>query len=188
MTSHHQVPARHNYPINGTGLCRRLCFLAFMVRLGSLGAHAQTTETFATGSFIINLGITLQHDNNGLRPCGLIYDSPRNYQVPIQGVTQPTQGMAYKHSRKLTPGIELQAPDITGLNDGAATIFTTHINPDPVAVRDETGHRIFVSESYNNRVLVYNLLACNNLVDKTPDCVLGQVNLTSNATSIKPQQ
>jgi DNA-binding beta-propeller fold protein YncE len=45
---------------------------------------------------------------------------------------------------------------------------------------DAVNKRLFVTDASNNRVLVFNLDANNNLVDKTPDFVLGQTNFTSN--------
>lgn len=49
---------------------------------------------------------------------------------------------------------------------------------------DYTNHRLFVSDSYNNRVLVYNLNTNNTLPDKVPDYVLGQADFYSGAESI----
>jgi len=48
---------------------------------------------------------------------------------------------------------------------------------------DETNHRLFVSEAYNERVLVYNLDADNELIDTTANFVIGQPDFTSNATA-----
>ncbi len=48
---------------------------------------------------------------------------------------------------------------------------------------DSTGHRLFMSDTVNNRVLVYNLDGSNNLVDRIPDNVLGQLNFYSNAAA-----
>jgi len=45
---------------------------------------------------------------------------------------------------------------------------------------DAAGHRLFVADTDNNRVLVYDLDTSNNFVDKTADHVLGQANFTSN--------
>jgi hypothetical protein len=44
---------------------------------------------------------------------------------------------------------------------------------------DTVGHRLFVVDTSNNRVLVYNLSASNVLLDKTPDFVLGQPDFRS---------
>ncbi len=50
--------------------------------------------------------------------------------------------------------------------------------PAGVAI-DEAGHRLFVSESSKNRVLVYNLGEDNQLADENADFVLGQPNFTN---------
>lgn len=50
------------------------------------------TETFSTGSFIINMGATNPNTiNNGLKPYGLIYDLIRNYQCPIKWIISQTK-------------------------------------------------------------------------------------------------
>ncbi len=48
---------------------------------------------------------------------------------------------------------------------------------------DSVGNRLFVTDTTNNRVLVYGLNANDTLVDRTPDNVLGQLNFYSNATA-----
>ena len=75
---------------------------------------------------------------------------------------------------------EFDAPVYTksGLNDGPSA---TGLSLDSsgghslngVAI-DTTNNRLFVSDIYNNRVLVFNLNASNVLVDYTADAVLGQ--------------
>ena len=64
------------------------------------------------------------------------------------------------------------------------TANTTHLYglnaPQGVAM-DAAGHRLFVADSTNNRVLVYNLTAGNVPADVIPDHVLGQTNYYSNA-------
>jgi hypothetical protein len=54
-----------------------------------LSSYAQTT--FTSGSYIINMGITPQTANNGLKPYGLIYDLIKNNNVPIYWVISPTK-------------------------------------------------------------------------------------------------
>ena len=44
------------------------------------------TETFTTGAFIINMGVTPQTIGNGIKPYGLIYDLIKNNDVPIKWV------------------------------------------------------------------------------------------------------
>lgn len=64
-----------------------LCMLAGIVR-----SYAQT-ETFPSGSYIINMGITPQTQSNGLRPYGLIYDLLKNDKIPVKWVISQTKGI-----------------------------------------------------------------------------------------------
>ncbi len=50
--------------------------------------------------------------------------------------------------------------------------------PYSVAI-DTVGHRLFIADTENNRVLVYNLDTNNNLIDRIADNVLGQPDFTS---------
>lgn len=54
--------------------------------------------------------------------------------------------------------------------------------PGGVAI-DTAGHRLFVGDSMNNRVLIYNLNAANELIDTTADAVLGQDSFSVNAVN-----
>ncbi len=58
--------------------------LVALLSINSL--QAQTNETIASGSFIINMGIMPQTFNNGLKPYGMVYDLVKNYGVPIKWV------------------------------------------------------------------------------------------------------
>lgn len=64
-----------------------LCMLAGIVR-----SYAQT-ETFPSGSYIINMGITPQTQANALRPYGLIYDLLKNDKIPVKWVISQTKGI-----------------------------------------------------------------------------------------------
>ena len=59
-----------------------LLHLSVILSLKSLAAD----ETLASGSFIINMGITPQTFNNGLKPYGMVYDMLKNFRVPIKWV------------------------------------------------------------------------------------------------------
>jgi len=52
---------------------------------------------------------------------------------------------------------------------------------------DGLGHRLFIGDSYNSRVLVYNLNLDNTLPDPIPDNVIGKTNYT-NAGGLPPLQ
>jgi len=49
---------------------------------------------------------------------------------------------------------------------------------------DTVNHRLFVADTGNNRVLVYNLDSSNQLVDRVPDNVLGQADLYTNTAAL----
>lgn len=50
-------------------------------------------------------------------------------------------------------------------------------NPSGIAI-DEIGHRLFVADTNNNRVLVFSLDATNNLIDRNADMVIGQTSFS----------
>lgn len=50
-------------------------------------------------------------------------------------------------------------------------------------VIDDANHRLFVADTINNRVLLYDLNANNTLKDRIPDSVLGQENFYRNETA-----
>lgn len=52
---------------------------------------APCIDSVLPGSFIINMGVTPQTINNGLRPYGLLYDLTMNYKVPIVWSISPTK-------------------------------------------------------------------------------------------------
>src|SRR5437588_168520 len=49
------------------------------------------TETLPSGSFIVNMGVTPQTYNNGLKPYGLVYDLITNYSVPVKWIIETTK-------------------------------------------------------------------------------------------------
>ena len=52
---------------------------------GNLSAKA-TTDTFPSGSFIINMGVIPQTIGSGLKPYGLVYTLVKNHRVPVKWV------------------------------------------------------------------------------------------------------
>jgi hypothetical protein len=64
-------------------------------------AFAQTTQTFNTGAYIVNMGVTPQTVGNGLKPYGMIYDLIKNFGVPISWVIDPNKtkdGIDFSHN------------------------------------------------------------------------------------------
>ena len=56
---------------------------AFIFFLLCSAIITKAQSTIASGSFIINMGITPQTVSNGLKPYGLVYDLVTNYNVPV---------------------------------------------------------------------------------------------------------
>lgn len=50
------------------------------------GIAKATNVTFATGAYIINMGVVPQTQANALKPYGLVYDLLKNYKVPVYWV------------------------------------------------------------------------------------------------------
>src|SRR5437899_708370 len=69
----------------------RRTIMVTAVLLVSLVGFAQS-ETFSSGSFIINMGATNPNTvANGLKPYGMIYDLVRNYNVPVKCIINPAK-------------------------------------------------------------------------------------------------
>jgi len=54
-------------------------------------ASATANETFSSGSFIINMGVTPQTYANGLKPYGMLYDLIMNYNIEVKWVINTTK-------------------------------------------------------------------------------------------------
>lgn len=67
-----------------------ICLLACLWAIPVIHAIGQT-ETMASGSFIVNMGISPQSSANALKPYGLIYDLTKNYQVPVKWSIDPAK-------------------------------------------------------------------------------------------------
>lgn len=65
-----------------------LLSLAFLLLANASSAQ---TDTIRPGSFIINMGITPQTINNGLKPYGLVYELLKNYKVPVWWIINPSK-------------------------------------------------------------------------------------------------
>ena len=62
-------------------------FLLFLISSLFVIRVSAQSETFASGTFIINMGATNPNTMaNGLKPYGMIYDLIRNYNVPVKWI------------------------------------------------------------------------------------------------------
>jgi hypothetical protein len=115
-----------------------LFFVLFTI---SNDLNAQT-QTFPSGSYIINMGIVPQTINNGLRPYGLIYDLLKNNNIPIKWVINQTKvkdgidftynGVSYKGGTFIIPGeyisVAVQSKITSYAVTGAYTNSTLTVN------------------------------------------------------------
>ncbi len=59
------------------------------------------TETFESGAYIVDMGVTPQTDRNALKPYGMIYDLIKNYKVKIKWCINPSKakdGIDFSHN------------------------------------------------------------------------------------------
>ena len=71
-----------------------------------------------------------------------------------------------------------------GSNNGPSNIGFGSISDSPSGVAiDKVNHRLFISDTENDRVMVYNLNTSDVLVDYTADFVLGQSSFTAANTT-----
>lgn len=68
---------------NGSAILKNSVSIFFIILLANVTLIAQN-QVMSTGSYIINMGITPQTVDNGLKPHGMIYDLIKNYSVPIK--------------------------------------------------------------------------------------------------------
>lgn len=70
----------------------KMLLLAFLLSASISHVKAQS-ETLSSGAYIINMGITPQTINNGLKPYGLIYELVKDFGVHIKWVINDSKGM-----------------------------------------------------------------------------------------------
>jgi hypothetical protein len=126
-----------------------------------------------------------------LKPLGAIWPRRLKYQVLsllyITVLVIPPLAVLLKNDTSdaavsFSAGDVLGQPDFTSSapnnknpsNDGLHSPFGSAI--------DTVHHRLFIVDSGNNRVLVYNLNGSNQLIDRLADNVLGQADFVSNAS------
>ncbi len=84
-----------------------LLISVFAIFLFPLKLCSQGSETFSTGSYIINMGVVPQTVGNGMKPYGLVYDLLKNYQVPVKwaiGAGKSLNGVDFIYSGKQYKG------------------------------------------------------------------------------------
>jgi hypothetical protein len=71
----------------------KLWVIPLLLLLGVSRQGWTQTETFPSGSYIINMGIKPQTQANALRPYGLIYDLLKNDKIPVKWVVSQSKGI-----------------------------------------------------------------------------------------------
>lgn len=107
----------------------------------------------------------------------IIYDSITaitNGQDAVGGLGHTTSSYTFGSTSNFTE---------SGANSNADTYVNPYGFENPYGIAmDETGHRLFVSDYTNNRVLVFNLSNTNAINDYQADYVLGQSTFYSNSS------
>ncbi len=113
---------------------------------------------------------------------GVLTAPPVGADPPVRGIVSVSGGVADDVLGQFTDS-DLSLPDFTtnGANDSADTDFLN--SPQGVAV-DASNHRLFVADTGNNRVLVFNLTDGNLLVSRHAIRVLGQPNFEASAGNL----
>ena len=135
------------------------------------------TEVISSNSFIINMGVTPQTYNNGLRPYGMIYDLMINYQVPVKWIIEPSKtkdgtdftyaGTAYKGGTFIIPAEYINGT-VTGritywVSQGVIGVYTTSAINVPVyatlikypsiIIDDVSGKDAIITNYFNNALI-----------------------------------
>lgn len=113
------------------------------------------------------------------QPYGIVYNSVgNNFYVADTSNSRVLLFDAHVGGSKTAQGILGQINYFNKDINNKYPINTTLELPQYVEV-DSVNHRLFVSDRYNNRVLIYNLNSNNTVTDTIPDYVLGQPDFTS---------
>ncbi len=74
-----------------TGLIVALLIVLFQAGPKDDAKAAPFTESYYTGSYIIDMGVTPQTEDNALKPYGLIYELIDKHDVPVKWIINPTK-------------------------------------------------------------------------------------------------
>ncbi len=127
-------------------------------------------------------------------PTGVVFDDTNDRLF----VAQNTANRVSVFNLAVGSNDYINADNALGQNDGNLstpspiyTKSTAHNGPNKLGLSapiigiaiDTVDHRLFLSDTSNNRILVYNLDGSNQLLDRIPDNVLGQLNYYSNTAA-----
>jgi RHS repeat-associated protein len=146
-----------------------------------LGQTLFTTATAATSQSGLRnpSGVTFEQGTNRL----FVADS-NNHRVMVYDVASITNGENAVNLAGQVDGSLSPVYTKSGLNDGPNAQGLNLSGAFADEVVDASGHRLFATDPTNHRVLVFNLNPDNQLVDHTPDAVLGQTDFTSYTSAV----
>jgi len=78
-----------------------LLVLGCNLLIGTMSYAQTTNQTFATGSYIINMGVIPQTFSNGLRPYGFVYELLNTHKIPVSWVINESKskdGIDFTHN------------------------------------------------------------------------------------------
>jgi uncharacterized protein YjiK len=149
-----------------------------------LGQADFTSSAAATTQAGMNQPRSLAYDSTNNR---LFVSQLGNHRVTVYDVAAITDGENAIDLLGQYDGTNLAAP-VPIYTKGSSGV--PHDSPNRVGFNnpygsaiDTVNHRLFVADTSNHRVLVYNLDVSNNLIDRVPDNVLGQPNFVSNTAA-----
>lgn len=145
-------------------------YLLFYFNFATPNAAIAGTETMGSGSYIINMGVTPQTYNNGLKPYGMIYDLMVNYKVPVKWVIEPTKakdgtdftysGLNYKGGCFIIPVEYINSTVNTRITywvgQGISGLYTTSAISVPVYATLTNFPRIIIDTISNKESIITN--------------------------------
>ncbi len=152
-------------PVISLGL---LLYFFLYFNLGAPKIAKAGTETLSSGSYIINMGVSPQTYNNGLKPYGMVYDLMVNYNVPIKWIIDPAKskdgtdfvysGTSYKGGPFIIPAEYINST-INGrisywVSQGVSGLYTTSAISVPVYATLTNFPRIIIDTVSKNENII----------------------------------
>ncbi len=154
-------------PVVSIGL---LVYFFLYFNVGTPKIAKAGTESLSSGSYIINMGVSPQTYNNGLKPYGMVYDLMVNYKVPVKWIIDPTKskdgtdfiysGTSYKGGPFIIPAEYINST-ITGrisywASQGVSGLYTTTAISVPVYATLTNFPRIIIDTVSKNENIITN--------------------------------
>ena len=157
--------------VGGITLITAVCSALFTILNFSSYNESLASEgnvSLSSGSFIINMGVTPQTYNNGLKPYGMIYDLIVNYGVEVKWVINESKakdGIDFTYSGTNYKGgtFIVRAEDITAAvgtritywqGQGVQGVYTTSAITVPVYATLSYFPKVMIDNSSNNQNII----------------------------------